>query len=408
MIPLFLTLSLSHAGTKADLKAGAAAYQRQDYGQAISALRAAVGAPVRLKEDRLVEAHRLLARALLAALSQTATSGDAVSLIALQDAPIEAATSLLWVRDHDPDWGAQESAELEMVKGMLMQGVIGALSAGDPATLAAFEDWADMSAEIGGYLSLDLRGQLRHGLGRGDDAYADYAAAIDAFRARTDARPDFLIAYTAYRAAAYAVTEQDDRSAALGHLDAGLALLEGEWSRIDEPTAEQHRRHESARADLGSFRLSILQQSPDLFLVALAALAAAVEQDLDSYPKTLAYAQLLELEDPVAAVAVYTRAIALEPGESLAHFSLGALHINRAVTLIKAANEEADPTIASSLSAEGDASFLLARPHLAQALVLEPTNREAIRALKQIALRTDDIEAYRQLQAAEAALGLPQ
>ncbi|MFT5684596.1 MAG: tetratricopeptide (TPR) repeat protein [Myxococcota bacterium] len=374
MLTLLLALSLSHAGKKSDLKAGAVAYERQDYSTAITALQTALSEPVRLKDSQQTQAHLLLARSLLAALSQAATSGDALTLLSLQDAPVEAAMSLLVVRSGGESWGEAEEMELAMVQGMLMQGVIGVLSSGEPTALAAFEDWADMSVDIGGYLSLDLRGQLRDGLGRSTEAYADYCAAIEVFGERTDSWADFLIAYTVYRTAAHAATVNGDLTAALAHLDVGLALLEGERSRLTTLTAEQQQRHDRARADLDSFRLSILLQSPALHEVALAELAAAVEQD---------------------------------PDRSIAHFNLGALHVNRAAALLAEANEEDNLAIAASLTAEGDTAFLRARPHLERALALDPTNREAIRVLKQIALQTDDIEAYRQLQEAEAALGTP-
>ena len=87
-----------------------------------------------------------------------------------------------------------------------------------------------------------------------------------------------------------------------------------------------------------------------------------------------------------------------------AHYNLGALYMSRAVVKYKAANELDDVTAASAMHAEGIATSLLARHHLERALEIDPTQRECIKALQQIAIQTDDIEAYRRLQQIEAAL----
>jgi tetratricopeptide (TPR) repeat protein len=404
MLTLLLTLSLSHAGTRTDLTVGALAFEQQDYDQAIVRLQTALSEPVKLRASQETRAHLLLGRALLGALTQAAGIGDFSTLSRLQDAPLQAAEHMLIARDRGVAWGGTESSELALVQGLLMQGVIGALASESPGVLEALLPWADMAVTIGGSpLALDLRGQLQHRLGRGPEAYADYRAAMADVVAHPPERPELLIAYTAWRAAAYAY-EDGDRAAALAHLDEGIDLLEQQWARIPAPDADQHRLHDDALADLGNFRLDILLNSPEMIDDALASFEEAVRQDPDSYVKTIAYAQLLEQRDPDAAAAAYARAIALDPDRDIGHFNLGALHVNRAVALLKAANEETDMAVAASLQAEGRAAFLLARPHLERALVLEPGNREAIRALKQIAIQADDIEAYRRLEAAEAAL----
>ena len=123
--------------------------------------------------------------------------------------------------------------------------------------------------------------------------------------------------------------------------------------------------------------------------------------DVLAWPEFIA---LLERTDRAAAMGEYAAAIEIDGDRALAHFNLGALYVNDAVALFQEANAEEDYLMAESLQAEGKAKFLLARPYLERALELEPGNRAVIQALMQIAIQTDDIEAYRRLQGMEAAL----
>lgn len=406
LIPLLL-LSRAHAGTNADVAAGVEAYERRDYDRAIDHLQTSLSDPVRLRKRNVPRAHAYLAKSLLAALTEAVSLGNIPALAALEDAPLQAAESLLFVRDHSGNLD-RESTEMELllVQSLLQQGVLSALSlsAEDDAGLAGFVPWADMAVAIGGPFSLDLRGQLKARLGDPAAAYADHRAALALCHEQPPEHPDLLIAYAAYRAALHARDGADDVSAALAHVETGLALLTRELGRIETPTVDQQRQHDDAWADLSNLRLALLRSDPAQLEIALAAAAAAVEETPDRYAQRIAHAQLLESVDPGAAAKEYESAQRLEPDRMIAWFNLGSLYLNQAAMLYQAAGAEADEARAAVILAEGRAWFLLARPALERALELDPSSREVIAALQQIALQTDDIESYRRLQAAELAL----
>ena len=409
MLTLLLALSTpeARAGTNADVAAGIEAYEGRDYERAIADLQRALSEPARLRKKNIPRAHAYLAKALIAALTEAVSMGNVQALSALEDAPLQAAASLLIVRDHPVDSYRQTTEmELLLVQSLLQQGVMSALSLSgeDGAELAGFVAWADMAVAIGGPLSLDLRGQLRARLGDPAGAYADYLAALALCHEQPPEHPDLLIAYAAYRAATLARDHVGDVSAALAHVERGLALLTRELGRLEAPTLDQQRQHDDAWADLGNLRLSLLRSDPAQLDIALAAAAAAVAAEPDRYALRIAHAQLLEQVDPGAAAREYEAAQALEPDQVTAWFSLGALYMRRAVARYQAASAEGDEVLAAAMLAEGRASFLLARPFLERALKLDPSSREIIGALQQIALQTDDIEAYRRLLQQEQAL----
>ena len=281
MLTLLIALSTpaAHAGTNADVAAGIEAYERRDYERAIVDLQRALSDPIRLRKKNIPRAHAYLAKSLIAALTEAVSMGNVQALAALEDAPLQAAESLLVVRDHLAEVD-RETTEMELllVQSLLQQGVMSALSlsAADDAGLATFITWADMAVAIGGPLSLDLRGQLRARLGDPAGAYADYLAALVLCHEQPPEHPDLLIAYAAYRAALHARDDDADVSAALAHVETGLALLTRELGRIEAPTAEQQRQHDDAWADLSNLRLTLLRSSPAQLDIALAAAEAAV------------------------------------------------------------------------------------------------------------------------------------
>jgi tetratricopeptide (TPR) repeat protein len=409
---VLLTAAPAKAGTNADVITGVVAYQQGDYQTAISEFKSAVEDPSTLKEKYVPKAYYYLGKSFISDLSQ-AVLEKSERLAELEDAPVWAANAYLRARETDDGkWGESlDIATRELHPALLQQGLALLNQAGreeeeqraqtlnralerlEPAVLFVPDD----------YMGLDLRAQCFDNLGRKADAYAGYVASLEAHAAKPG-HPDVLVGYTAYRAALIARYEQEDLSKALDWVKLGIARVESEYTRAESADDNLRVLYENALDDLGKFRLDIYLNTPDLRDEALGEFLAATQAEPDNYVLMVAYASMLESSDIDAAMTTYQKAIAIDPSQHIAYFNLAAVYVNRAAVLSKQENEIEDMTQATKIHESVLENVQTARPFLEKAHEISPTDLGTIRALKQVLIQLDDVEAYQIIKAKEKAL----
>jgi tetratricopeptide (TPR) repeat protein len=98
------------------------------------------------------------------------------------------------------------------------------------------------------------------------------------------------------------------------------------------------------------------------------------------------------------AVGIYEKASAIEPGNQLAWFNLGAMYVNKGAALYKDANSENDVKKAQELQEQAKGYFQKGLPALKKAQEIEPCDRDILKTLMQIAINlelTEDYAAYK-------------
>lgn len=392
---VLLTVRPAFAGRDADVDAGVAAFDAGDHDLAISKLEEALADPSTLETNNVPRAHYYLGKALLAAFQASGNSPDGP----LVDAPLRAADAFLAVLSSgSEDWTSKLAPEIDKTLAILVGvglNVIATPGALEHASVVEMGDqWTSKAMELRphDHVLYETRGQLREAADRRDEAYQDYREGLAQFKAHPPATPDLEIGYLAYRAAMVSY-RRPDMTTALAELEEGQEIVEAEWARIDAATAEQQQVHAQVTGYLGDARLAILRSVPELLQTALQEFEAAIQEDPTDYTKHVAYASLLEGTDPDAAIAMYEKAIAIDGTKDLAHFNLAAIYVNQGVQIFKQANEMEDYEAGAEHAEIGDALFRKALPHLESALNASPDHIPTLRALLQVTLRLDDMDA---------------
>ncbi len=395
---LTLLCSLALAGSDSDVT-GVVAYDQGQYDKAALRLEEALEDPSALKTRNVAKAWLYLSRTYLA-----------------QQRFLEAGQALVQARAADTE-GAQAKgidaaaaalvpylAQLSLVA--LHQGLGGA----DEQRAAMLSQSAEIATVAHAlapqeYLLLDVRAQALEQSGRKAEALEDFALALALAEESPAPHPDPLVGYIAYRLALLQRFEGGDLTLALATLHRGQALLEREAARLERPSEEQRAQIEAGRADLQAFELDLYLNSPDLLAQALEKFEAALAADRAQPLVLLAFASLMERQDPARAAELYAEAIQLGgETEFTGRFNLGALYVNQAAEASKIASMATDDATYRAASEEVIRALTEARPHMERAHALQPTDEATLRALEQITAQLDDAEAHRAYKAKREAL----
>lgn len=387
----------SCAGDDANVDAGVAAFEQQDFDLAIRELEAALEDPGALRPDNVPRARYHLGKALLAAYKANGNPETGP----LGEAPVRAATALLEVRaSASEEWADRAAAEVDGAAMILANGASAVFSApegeGRSEAIARSDRWMSKAIELRPqtYMLYDARGQIREMGGRKDEAYEDFRQALAQYKAQPPDPPDLYIGYAAYRAATVSRFDRGDPTQALSELEEGLALLETEWARTGTASPELQHTYAQMTRDLDHARLDILLNTPELLQTALDEFETSVREQPDDFKLIVAYASLLEHTDPAAAIVMYERAISVDGTQSVAQHNLGAIYFNRSTALFNQADQMMDYEAAEAVQEEALAELRKARPHFEKALSLSPDDESTLQALKSIMLNLGDTEAY--------------
>lgn len=369
-------VGLAWAGGDADVTAGVAKFERSDYAGAEAELRGATADVSRLKKPNVPRAWAYLARA--SALRLTLAAATTPPPVADTHAAIRALAAAK--ASDDGTWTTEIHKTWEMCRALTALAVKPLLV--EPKRTSAAE-WAAAEAMVTDLLAvvptdattLGQRGMLREFAGDRAHAYEDYVAAIAAAGARTEPPPDPWVADDTLGAERLA----PDPGTAVAHLDAGIAALERSRALATAAPPERLAAADAALDTLRMRRLSQLLAMPDRAADTRAALDAAIVRHPERADLQVVLGGMLQPTDLPAAIHAYEIALQVEPTRFDAHYNLGAIYLNRAISR---------PEGSSSPKAAPD--LALARTHLEAALAAMPNDRTTLRGLMQIAAITGD------------------
>lgn len=253
------------------------------------------------------------------------------------------------------------------------------------------------------YLPYDLRGQALMLLGDSLDAGISFGNSMEWYSKSKPAQPDMLIGYVYYRKGILDRYFTKDNGKALRTIETGIAVLDEEMKRLDSDEAGPIReKYDQARAqylqvkeDMNNFRLDIMMNDPDLLEHALAEFEKALKEDPGNYNKLVAYANLLEKSDIEKAIAMYLKAVEVDPANDHAWFNLGVIYNNKGLEYLIKANETASTSQAVEYEALANSELEKAAGYFKKALDCDPNSLESVKALKNIYLRLDKMEEWK-------------
>ncbi len=261
------------------------------------------------------------------------------------------------------------------------------------------------------YMAYDFRAQAHLGLKDSTQALIDFEKTIEAYLKDKPEVPDLYIGYTLYRIALIQRYKQNDIDATLNSIQKGIELTDTEIARAKSNTnlsseviQQLQERYNAVHQDLETFELDIYLNYPEKYAEALVKFEKAIAEDPNNTNVLLAYASLLEKSDEDKAIATYKKALTLNENSGLANFNLGALYVNKAVDLMKKANEMDDFGKAEELMKEADALFLQALPYMEKAHETSPKDRIILGSLKQITIQLNMTEKYKYYKQIESEL----
>ena len=198
-------------------------------------------------------------------------------------------------------------------------------------------------------------------------------------------------------------TSPEDLDKALQSVQDGKNVLESEYNRFTkmkitlgtERVHNMEQQYQNAKSELSNFELDIYLNAPDKYHDAVEKFRKAMEAEPDNYIVHIAYAQLLEASDMSAAIEIYDKAISIDDSKTIAYFNLGAIYVNRAADLSKAANEQEDLDEANKISQESLDYLSKAKPYMEKALATSPGDLSIINALLQICINLKEMEDYK-------------
>jgi tetratricopeptide (TPR) repeat protein len=271
----------------------------------------------------------------------------------------------------------------------------------DQKLLARAEDYLSAAHEIRDtYLVNDLLGQVALDKGKKEDAVRFFRQAIALYTGHLPDEPDFLMAYVYYRLAALHKT--DSIRIAMQETEAGIKLMKEEHARFEElreqigpkRARQMQEEYELGLTDLENMKMDLYLSDPALYVEAVHAFEQKLNETPDNINLLIGYASLLERSDEPKAIKTYEKVIAIDSGQVIALFNLGALHYGNGKESLELAQKTTDDQQFAILMEDAIASFELARPFFERVMTLEPGSLDSIRALKTIAFVTDDRTAY--------------
>ncbi len=278
--------------------------------------------------------------------------------------------------------------------------------AGKPykSTAALAQKYLEPASRINhSYLAYDLLGQSYMLSGDVNKAVEMFKNATTRYQVKLPDYPDFLIGYAYFRMASIYRDDLNDENQALDALHAGKKLLDEEFQRISQPgqqggdpkLAAARKEYLKVTNDLHTLELETYLKSPSKLSEAQAVFKSEMVQHPGDVNLIIAYASLFEKSDPDVAITYYKKALAVEPGNSVAEYNLAAVYYNQGQKYFNLGVRDQDDKAKSELNiSTGQDYFKLARPIFEKYLQSNPNDRETLSALKGIAFSLDDTRAF--------------
>ena len=253
------------------------------------------------------------------------------------------------------------------------------------------------------YLAHDILGQIHMEFKQYKKAFQEFNLAIENYNEFPPTVPDYLIAYSYYRKALVSSYYLPDvgynAKNSLATIREGLVTLDKVHSQLESTKGENDSKYKpeqyrSIRADLETFELDLLLQLPDKLDETINRLEKETSEEPKNYLKHVAYAQLLEQKDFSKAEEVYLKATEIEPKNIVAWYNLGAMYVNKAVTIYQEANELENFTEADKKTKEGNEWYKKALDTMQKAHAIEPCEKEILRTLQMISIQLNESDLY--------------
>lgn len=380
------------------LKEAESFFDEQKWEETVLALNPEIEKPINLSDKELIKAYFLRGQA------YAQMTSDAYFLGKYPDAFFKAYQDLKKVigLDQKNNYQAKAYAIIQNMRGAMTQNALRKVNEANipnlnPAQAKEIAAIAiqflnilvDMEPE--NYVFFDLRGQAQLAKRDSLPAAMDFQTAIRLYKDYPPEKSDFLIAYAYYRTAVIQRLSLAYEEQALQTIRAGLRFIKQEWAKTDPYDAVAKKRYLTALNDLETYELDILYNNPAYTDQAIEKFATAVEAQPNNYAIRCAYASLLEKDHSEEAIDQYQKAIALEPEKKLAYFNLSAIYINQSIATLKTQGTQ------DISAAEKQANQIAQKavPYLERAHTIDPADRQIIKQLMTIFLRSNELEKYR-------------
>ena len=397
LLLFFTSLHVLSAQTKGSLKAAEALFEKEKYTEAITQLDPLLEDAGQLSDKERINAYFLRGQAYYEITQDVYLLGLYPEAFFRAYADLDQVTAL----DEKGKYQSLAFAKIQNMRSAMMSNAlrkvneanIPNLSSNQVADLAnTAQQFLDIliGLEPNNYLFFDLRGQAQ--LARQDSlpAAMDFQTAIRLYHDYPPAQADLLLTYAYYRTALIQRISLNYDQQALNTIRAGRRFLQQAWSKADQEDPRQEKNYDQAARDLTLLELDILYSKEAYQAEALVKFAQAVEKYPLEYSLHCAYASLLEAPNPEAAISQYKKAIALDPSRKLAYYNLAALYVNQSVDMLK--GKTADNR--TPLEQRADQLALKAVPFLEKAHEIDPQDKQIIRQLMTIFLRTKQTGRY--------------
>jgi len=383
---------------KSKIITGVLEFGNGNYEVALSDLNEALSAQAELEDGDLAKAWLYKGKSLVMLFTQAAQANDAKGLEKYASAYVDAVSCFVHCAERDAK--GKYTSELQSDVGdayrilvifgqnyMSQGNALNALLNGRAAIFAN-----DRILKKSGYLAYDLEGRAHAGLGDTLNAMQSMEKAIQYYTQSPPDSPDFYIGLTYYSLAMLDKYYKHDINAALGRLDAGLALLDKERAR-HSMTESDNEIFQQMKDEINNFQMDLYLNAPDKFAEAVQKFKNALAKEPSAIPIRLAYASLLEKSDVNQALKEYEEVLSRDPNNHIALFNAGAIYVNRAAQLNEQSVLTEDYEEAKRLMEAMKAEMKMAYPLFKKAYEIQPESG-ALGALKQITATLDMTEEY--------------
>ncbi len=373
------------------------AYHAGDYQKAYDRASDALAGIDALSNDFAAAAYYYQAKSRIQLLRLAMESGDKEKLSEMHNALIDSYYDYGEALGRaDNQLKADIEADLEALYNPILQTGLSALNtAGDErqpvhvreAALQAAKGYLEAAHDISPtYLAGDLLSQVYLAEGDSLRALEMLTESINAYKSAPPDDADLLMAYVFFRKALIERFMLHDHGLALSTIHDGQQLLKSEYERAgDAPGPALKQSFENGMKDLTGFELDIYLNDPSLRDIAIGRFREVIVAYPGDYDIHLAYATLLEKEDPLLAIDAYETAISLDESRDLAFFNIAALYNNLGSDYYGEGLAAGEQAAADSLFHEADQCFRKAYIYMEEAHRLNPGALETIRALIQLA-----------------------
>ncbi|MDP6908949.1 MAG: hypothetical protein QF371_05550 [Flavobacteriales bacterium] len=337
--------------------------QQQEYEKAISYFKEALEHESELKEKNAVKAYYNLADALIReSKRQVSLQGENTDR-KYAEYMFEATDALIHARalpDEEGRFKKQIDIRVNTVFNSLLMSVVQLTNSASSVSEIEKDKYLNEIIRICSsmillkpdhYLGFDYRGQTQLSLSDTAKAHADLLTAIQHYEKSAPNGPDAMAGYMYYRAAIIELYGYRNNKKALELLRTGI-----EKNHSDRILVESSDKYsgEDKRTTLGKFydtSRDLKLFKLDLYLNSSGLTASEMkefEEGVNEFPKNinvqLAYAQLIQDEEPDKAILIYDKVLAAEPENTTALFNAGVVFYNRAANLSKKLLAEANPS----------------------------------------------------------------